>query len=380
MKCYNFDFPVYYIIDNSQIVSLNFLISGRRSFSDECFVYTILINRYDIIMAKRKVIYRRKNFWKAAWDKIVFLVVLVVFILLSPAQNVYTTATTGTPTLFRLPIPMPTPAPYPVNATGVYPGSEITASGIVIVDVDSAVVMYQRNANLLLSPASTTKIMTALVALDSYDLGEVVTIKNLLTDGQTMKLFVGEKMMVENLLYGTLVMSGNDAAYALADHYPGGVDGFVSAMNEKAKALKLTQTHFTNPMGFDNPNHKTSAMDLANLARVALSNPVIAKMVAIPQITIADVTHTYYHPLKNVNELLGKIPGVGGIKTGWTEEAGENLVTLVDRNGHNVILVVLHSEDRFAETTVLIGWIFGNYQWEDFTVQSTAEPLLPHRP
>jgi len=261
MKCYNFDFPVYYIIDNSQIVSLNFLISGRRSFSDECFVYTILINRYDIIMAKRKVIYRRKNFWKSAWDKIVFLVVLVVFILLSPAQNVYTTATTGTPTLFRLPFPMPTPAPYPVNATGVYPGSEITASGIVIVDVDSAVVMYQRNANLLLSPASTTKIMTALVALDSYDLGEVVTIKNLLTDGQTMKLFVGEKMMVENLLYGTLVMSGNDAAYALADHYPGGVDGFVSAMNEKAKALKLTQTHFTNPMGFDNPNHKTSAMD-----------------------------------------------------------------------------------------------------------------------
>ena len=235
----------------------------------------------------------------------------------------------------------------------------------MIVDVDSSVVMFERNANLLLSPASTTKIMTALVALDTYDLGDVLTIKNVLSDGQSMKLFVGEKMTVENLLFGTLVSSGNDAAYALADNYPGGVAAFVAAMNEKAKELKLTQTHFTNPMGFDDADHKMSAMDLANLARVALANPVVAKMVAIPQITISDVSHTYYHALVNINELLGKIPGVGGIKTGWTEEAGENLVTLVDRNGHKVILVVLHSDDRFAETTALIDWIFGNFRWED---------------
>lgn len=316
-------------------------------------------------MAKRKVVYRRTSIWVTSWDKILFLFILAVFILLSPAQNVYTTATLAKPSLFRLPFPMPSPAPFPVNVGGFYPGDEITASAIVIVDVDSSVVMFERNANLLLSPASTTKIMTALVALDAYDLDEVVAVKNVLTDGQSMKLAVGEKLTVENLLYGTLVASGNDAAFVLADNYPGGVDAFVAAMNEKAKVLKLTQTHFTNPMGFDDPNHKMSAMDLANLSRVALLNPIIAKMVAIPQITISDVTHSYFHPLININELLGKIPGVGGIKTGWTEEAGENLVTLVDRNGHKVILVILHSDDRFAETTALIGWIFGTFRWED---------------
>ncbi|MBI4062538.1 D-alanyl-D-alanine carboxypeptidase [Candidatus Gottesmanbacteria bacterium] len=316
-------------------------------------------------MAKRKVVYRRENLWSSAWDKILILVLLAVFVLLSPGQNVYTTATVAKPSLFRLSFPIPSPAPYPVNVGGFYPGSEITASAIVIVDVDSSVVMFERNANLLLSPASTTKIMTALVALDTYDLDEVLTVKNLLTDGQSMKLVVGEKLTVENLLYGTLVASGNDAAFVLADNYPGGVDAFVVAMNEKAKKLKLTKTHFTNPMGFDDAGHKMSAMDLANLARVALANPTVSKMVAIPQITISDVSHTYYHPLTNINELLGKIPGVGGIKTGWTEEAGENLVTLVERNGHNVILVVLHSDDRFAETTALIDWIFGNFRWED---------------
>ena len=86
-------------------------------------------------------------------------------------------------------------------------------------------------------------------------------------------------------------------------------------------------------------------------------------MVAIPQITVSDVTHTYFHPLTNVNQLLGKIPGVGGIKTGWTEEAGENLITLVERGGHRVIIVVLKSLNRFADTTRLIDWVFSSYQW-----------------
>jgi len=323
-------------------------------------------------MAKRKVVYPRANRWTDSWDKILVLFFLAVFIVLSPGQNIYTTSqNVSLPTLFRLPFPIPTSAPLPVNVTGVYPGSEITASAIVVVDVASSVVMYQRNANLSLSPASTTKIMTALVALDAYDLDEVLTIKNVLTDGQTMKLFVGEQMTVENLLYGTLVSSGNDAAYALADNYPGGVEEFVAAMNEKSRELKLTQTNFTNPMGFDDPSHKMNATDLANLARFALQNPVISKMVAIPQITISDVSHSYFHPLQNINELLGRIPGVGGIKTGWTEEAGENLVTLVERNGHRVILVVLHSDDRFAETTALIEWIFREFRWEDLSYKGS---------
>jgi D-alanyl-D-alanine carboxypeptidase (penicillin-binding protein 5/6) len=135
-------------------------------------------------------------------------------------------------------------------------------------------------------------------------------------------------------------------------------------MNAKAKALHLTHSTFTNPVGYDDPNHKMTPLDLAILGEAALNNKTIAKMVGIPEITISDMTHTYFHQLKNVNELLGKIPGVGGIKTGWTEEAGENLITLVERNGHRVITIVLHSQDRFGDTSKLIDWVFGNYQWE----------------
>ena len=137
-------------------------------------------------------------------------------------------------------------------------------------------------------------------------------------------------------------------------------------MNRKAKEIHLDHSNFTNPVGYDDPAHQMTAIDLSRLASVALSDKTIVKMVGIPAITIADVTHTYFHSLKNVNQLLGKIPGVSGIKTGWTENAGENLVTLVERNGRRVILVVLKSNDRFGETVKLIDWVFANLQWKTY--------------
>ena len=307
-----------------------------------------------------------KRWYRKNWDKIVFLFFLGLFILATPGQNVYESGMLlGSPSPLVL-IKLPAPAPYPVNRTGAYPGEEISATGLVILDVESGVFLYKRNEEELLAPASTTKILTALVAIDAYNLDDVVTIKSVMDSGQVIGLVPGERITVENLLFGTLVHSGNDAAYALAEHYPGGVEKFVLAMNEKAKTLYLTKSTFTNPVGFDDPNHKMTPIDLARLGRVALENKIIAKMVAIPQITVSDVTHTYFHSLKNVNELLGKIPGVGGIKTGWTEEAGENLITLVERSGHRLIIVVLRSKDRFGETAIIIDWIFSNYQWESY--------------
>lgn len=308
--------------------------------------------------------------YRRSWDKVLYLAILAVFFLFYPGQNVYTNLSgQKVPMIRRLPFVAPTPAPYPTNMSGIYPGPDYSAEGIVVLDVDSGVYLYKRNEEELLSPASTTKILTALVALDAYSLDDVVTVKTVTNDGQTMGLAAGERITVENLLYGTLIASGNDAAYALAEYYPGGVTKFVEAMNEKAKALSLTRSTFTNPVGYDDPRHKMTPMDLARLAGIALSNKTIAKMVAIPQITISDVTHTYFHALRNINQLLGKIPGVGGIKTGWTEEAGENLVTLVARGGHRIILVVLHSRDRFGETAGLIDWVFGNYQWQVYKPQ-----------
>ncbi|MBU1326856.1 D-alanyl-D-alanine carboxypeptidase [Patescibacteria group bacterium] len=317
-------------------------------------------------MSKKKIIYKHK-WWKKSWDRIVFLVFFVVFFLGYPGQNVYTSAyTPGRPLIRPLPVPMPSPAPYPVNRTGIYPGEEVSAAGVVVFDVDSAVFLYKRNEEAPLAPASTTKILTALVALDAYQLDDVMTVKNVANAGQTMGLVAGERISVENLLYGTLIQSGNDAAYALADNYPGGAEAFVAAMNVKAQDLHMSNSSFTNPVGYDDEGHKTTPLALMRLSQVALRNKTIAKMVAIPQITVSDVTHTYFHSLKNVNQLLGKIPGVGGIKTGWTEEAGENLITLIEKNGHRVIIVVLKSKDRFSDTSGLIDWVFGNYVWQEF--------------
>ncbi len=262
-------------------------------------------------------------------------------------------------------MPIPSPAPYPVNTTGVYPSDEITAAGVVIVDVDSHVYLFERNASMRLSPASTTKLLTALVALDVYKLDDVIQVASASTGGQVMGLVNGERITVENLLYGALIHSGNDAAWTLAQGYPDGPEAFVRRMNEKAKALHMNDSNFTNPMGFDGAEHKVTPRDLAILSIAAIKHPVIAKMVAIPQITVSDVNHTLFHKLANVNQLLGKIPGVGGIKTGWTEEAGENLITYVERNNRKVILVVLHSKDRFGDTTKLIDWVFSSYRWED---------------
>jgi len=315
---------------------------------------------------KTSIHHSPSSWWLRQWDKLLAIALLAVFFLLSPGQNIYTTQNDASvPVLRRLPFAVAPPAPYPVHTTGVYPGAEITALGVVIYDVDSGVYLYKRNEDVLFAPASTTKILTALVALDAYELDDVMTVTTLVSDGQDMGLAVGERMTVENLLFGTLVQSANDAAYVLADRYPGGVEKFVEAMNQKATLLGLTKSHFTNPNGFDDPHHKMTPMDLARLASVALANKTVSKMVAIPQITVSDVTHTYFHKLTNVNELLGKIPGVGGIKTGWTEEAGENLVTLVERNGHRVILVVLKSQDRFGDTLKLIDWVFGNHRWQE---------------
>lgn len=325
-------------------------------------------------MGKSKIVYRyKKAWWKRSCDRILFLFLLGAFIAVAPGQNKYFAISESSQQIIRrLPFAVPTPAPYPLNLTGVYPGTEISGEGVVILDVPSGVYLFKRNEEETLAPASTTKIMTALVVLEHYDLDDVLTIKTVANAGQTMGLVSGERMTLENLLYGTLIQSANDAAFALADNFPGGADAFVETMNKKAADLSLTKSHFTNPVGYDDPRHKMTPIDLSRLSAIALTNPTIAKMVAIPQITISDVTHTYFHALSNVNQLLGKIPGVGGIKTGWTQSAGENLVTLVERNGHKVIIVLLRSRDRFGETAKLIDWVFGNYQWEDYSLHSPA--------
>ncbi|HKZ35183.1 MAG TPA: D-alanyl-D-alanine carboxypeptidase family protein [Patescibacteria group bacterium] len=251
---------------------------------------------------------------------------------------------------------------YPVNVSGVS-APNLSAQSAIVVDVGSKTIMMAKNPDLELLPASTTKIMTGLIALEAYRLDEVLT-ASVSAEGQVLGLKLGEKMTVENLLYGMLVASGNDAAQVLADNYPGGAKAFVAAMNQKAKALGLKDTQFTNPTGLDEAGHHTSVHDLSLLSATAMTNPVFTKIVATPKISVTDITGEKEYELLTINDLLGQVEGLVGVKTGWTELAGECLVTYVKRGERAIITVVLGSNDRFGESKTLIDWAFANFNWE----------------
>ncbi len=249
----------------------------------------------------------------------------------------------------------------------------ISAQGAMAVDLNSGTPLYEKNPTEKLLPASTAKIITALVALDIYDLDQVLTVpKGAGVDGQKMGLYTGEQITVENLLYGLLVYSANDAAMTLAGNYPTSsessirsFDAFVTAMNEKAEDLSMKDSHFENPVGLDGIYQTTTAKDLVVASEVAMQNPVFAKIVATKSVKVADVSGKSVYYLKNINELLGNVPGVLGVKTGWTENARENLVTYIERDGHKILIAILGSQDRFGETKELIDWIFNSYEWQE---------------
>ncbi len=252
-----------------------------------------------------------------------------------------------------------------LNADSNFP--IVSAQGALALDLDSGISLYEKNADQKLLPASTTKIMTALVAMDHYSLGEVITVgkTNVPADSQRLGLVEGEQMTFENLLYGLLVYSASDAAMTLAQNYPGGVESFVAAMNQKSVELHLNNTHFENPIGLDGYTHESTARDMVRLSEIAMENSEFAKVVGTKQIVIKSTDEKFAYPLTNINQLLGKVDGVLGVKTGWTVDARENLVTYVKRDGRRIMIAVLGSQDRFGETKELIDWIYGNYKWND---------------
>lgn len=240
----------------------------------------------------------------------------------------------------------------------------LTANAIYVFDPDSGTEIYQKNSTDRFYPASTTKLMTALVALSAYNLDEVLTVKSAGDAlGQSIHLAAGDRLTVENLLFGLLVDSGNDAALVLAENYPGGYTQFIGRMNQKVRELDLESTHFTNVTGLYNPDHYTSAADLTLIAREAISDATIRKIVSTKNVTFTDVTGSKKFILESTNKLLG-IDGVKGLKTGWTPESGECLVTLVTRDGKSILIALLDSTDRFGESVKLINWVYDNFDWK----------------
>ena len=264
------------------------------------------------------------------------------------------------PTINSSPMEVPKPALYPKKDSDV-PTPFITAQSAIVIDVASQVVLYTKSQDAQFPPASTTKIMTALVALEQFALDDVLTVPALSIEGAKMKLVPGEQITFENLLYGLLLASGNDAAETIAYNFPGGKDASILTMNKTAKELNLVNTHFQNTTGLESENHYTTALDLARLASFALKNETFARIVSSRYKTVSDITGAHVHSLENLNKLLGSVEGVTGIKTGFTEEAGQVLVAAAARDGHTIVTVVLKSNDRFLDSKNLLEWAFANH-------------------
>ncbi len=253
---------------------------------------------------------------------------------------------------------------FPPSSKGI-DAPQATAKAVLVKDLGSETVLYQKQADLRLPIASTTKIMTALVGSEYFKQNSILTVSaSANIGGSTAGLKPGEKLTFRSVLYGLLLNSGNDAAFCIAENYPGGVVAFVGAMNLKAHELGLINTHFVNPAGFDDPNHYSSAKDLSKIAEEAVKNPDLARIVATKQTEISSIDKKETHKLTNVDTLLATLKGLIGVKTGYTDLAKENFVGLVDRDGHRILTVVLGSDDRFGETTRLVDWTYNNFIWQ----------------
>lgn len=248
-------------------------------------------------------------------------------------------------------------AKFPIIKTEFIP--KISAQGAIIMDADSKVVLYSKNPDLRFSEASTTKIMTALTALDYFKLSDILTVKQATTEGSILGLYEGEQMSFENLLYAMLLPSANDAAVAIAQNYPGSEAAFVQKMNEKARIFKLFNTHYQDPAGLLDAGDYTTPFDLARLASFAVKNDVVKNIVATKERVIYDASGANIYDLLNLNKLLGQ-DGVNGVKTGYTQEAGQVLVTSKVEQGKTVIIVVMGSGDRFFDTTKLLDLVNNN--------------------
>jgi D-alanyl-D-alanine carboxypeptidase (penicillin-binding protein 5/6) len=246
-------------------------------------------------------------------------------------------------------------------AAAINPPAIPAAAGI-LVDVDTGAIIWQHNARAQLPPASTTKILTAMVALENFrpDQEVAVTAASLQQawDETRMGIVAGERYTVSELLTGMLLVSGNDAATAIAQDTVG-LERFVGAMNAQAAALGLPDSHFTSPVGLQDAQHHASAYDLAAISVAAIRHfPLFGQIVAMHDATLAATSGHREFDLHSINQLLGLYPYAVGIKPGWTGDAGNCEVGMAVRDGHRLISVLLNAAYAFHQTRTLLDWGF----------------------
>lgn len=231
---------------------------------------------------------------------------------------------------------------------------EISAQSCVLIEADSGAVVYNKNDEEERQMASTTKIMTTLIALEQDNLTEEFAVeKSALTEGSCMGLKEGDKVSLIDLCYGMMLPSGNDAANMTAIRIGGSVENFVNMMNEKAKALGLEHTHFVTPSGLDDDTdeHYSTALDMAYLAAAAVKNPAFREICSCQNKHIVTSNAEYW--LKNTNKLLKLCDGAVGVKTGFTDKAGRCLVSMCERGGNAMICVTLSDRDDWNDHMAL---------------------------
>ena len=276
-------------------------------------------------------------------------------------------APTPTPTPSPTPIPTPTPTPQPV-LTVQGPPPQLDANAVYLLDADTGSVLDEVNGEKTLPMASTTKIMTALIAIQTADLNEPIPVQQDAIDrvnidgGSSAGLVVGDTLPLKAMLYALLLPSGDDAAYAIADELGGTRANFVQRMNLFAYRLHLFQTHYNNPDGLtldDNLLHYTTARDLATLTQYAMHIPLFARIVQTQHYTFSTAQRIY--KWDNTNKLLATYNGMTGVKTGHTDAAGYCLVFAATRANHHLIGVLLDSPNelqRNKDVTTLLDWGF----------------------
>lgn len=248
-----------------------------------------------------------------------------------------------------------------VLPSAVLAAPETSAQSLVLMHRDTGQILYEKDADTQRLIASTTKIMTALVVLENCDPNETVEILPAYTgiEGSSMYLKAGEKYTVLDLLYGMLLVSGNDAATALACHCAGSLEAFAELMNAKAADLGLTNTAFENPHGLDGKSQYSSAADLAEITREAMENETFCEIVSSKTYTQGEQSYM------NHNKLLWSYEGAVGVKTGYTMAAGRTLVSSAERDGLRLICVTLSDPDDWRDHKALYDWGFASFAFQD---------------
>ncbi len=269
----------------------------------------------------------------------------------------------------------------PVRATeraNVFAPDQVEARAVILIERKSGRVLYEMNADQMMPIASITKVMTALIAIEHADPDEVVTVSKDASgvSGTSLYLGEGEQLTVEELLLGLMLRSGNDAAVALAQHVAGDVDSFVKLMNDRA-ALLGADAYFTNPHGLDEREHSASARGMALIANEAMDYPAFRSLVTTKSAIIPWPGNPYERVLTNKNKLLTTYDGTTGVKTGFTDRAGRCLIFSAERDGMELLGVVLNCGQWFDAGAKLLNWGFEHYRLKTFLKTNQEIARIP---